>query len=394
MWSSPRVFRSIVALVASVGVFAATASASAEPATNAADLPRIRGGDVAVDGSHPYAARLDVFSGSRYLGRCSGAVIGSRWVATAAHCVTEFRLPGSPIIRDLKVEVVIGTPQTAPAPGAPGAVTASHAITHPGFDLQAQGLRDDFALLRLDTAVATPTLGLVDLGEVSELAPPGAAAEAIGWGIEGPLGSSAERLRQAPMPLIGDPTCADLDPYGQFVDETMICAGSVPSERDAAGTCPGDSGGPLMVRDALGYPRLLGVTSWGFDVTCATGPDVFSEVPALAPPVLEAARRDEVAPLAPPTIHTQAFGRSTEATLSLIADAGNLATRYEATLRGGGETQTVRGELFAGRQTRLTPRFRGLQPATRYAVSVKVSNALGSATDELVVTTDGVGAAA
>ena len=163
----------------------------------------------------------------------------------------------------------------------------------------------------------------------------------------------------------------------------MLCAGYAPPQPDISGTCAGDSGGPLMVRDDAGQRRLFGITSWGFDVSCATGPDVFAEVPVVAPPVLAAARADTVAPLAPPVVEARAFSSTNQATVSFSADPGNLATSYAVSYRGGGESGTQYGELTAGTQTRASVRLRGLTSATRYDVTVTVSNALGSNTSEL-----------
>lgn len=382
-----RVSRRAALLVTAACIAGSATFASAAPPTDPADLLRIRGGTVAADASHPYAAQLDVFTGVSYAGRCTGAVIGSQWVATAAHCVSDFRAPGSPVLSDLRVDAVIGTPGVAPVVSPPVRASATYAVKHPGFDLLATGLKDDFALLRLDTPVAVEALGLVTAEEAQTLASPGTTAEVIGWGLEGPGQARTEQLRETTMPLIADATCDVLDPFDHFIGASMICAGYEPPQADLSGTCAGDSGGPLMVRDAVGDRRLLGITSWGFDVTCATGPDVFSEVPVVAPPVLAAAQADAVAPLAAPSVRARAFGSLDRATVSLTANTGHLATRYEVSYAGGGQTGTQRGTLAGVAQTRASVRLRGLDAATRYDVTVTLSNALGSASQGLTFAT-------
>jgi secreted trypsin-like serine protease len=303
--------------------------ALAAPADNS-DLLRIRGGEVAADGSHPYAALLEIRDDTRLIGHCSGALVGARWVATAAHCVTDISLSGSPVWPNLRVNATIGTVnREEPIPVA-AQVTASTAVVHPDFDLIGSGLGDDFALVRLDTPVRAAALPLFAPGDPASLVPAGTPATTIGWGLEGPEDSGvANQLREVALPVIADADCGAADPFAAFDGPSMVCAGFLPPTPDVAGTCQGDSGGPLIVNTAAGEPRLLGVTSWGFDSTCATGPDVFTEVSAVSGPVLAAAAADTVAPLSAPSMVARALSyRPTTANITMTANAGELATRY------------------------------------------------------------------
>jgi hypothetical protein len=80
-----------------------------------------------------------------------------------------------------------------------------------------------------------------------------------GWGLIGEATFPA-RLHVAQIPIRQEWFCALV--YGTSWDgANTICAGGL----RAATACSGDSGGPLMVRDAAGIPVLVGVTSYGPD---------------------------------------------------------------------------------------------------------------------------------
>ncbi|MDH3725547.1 MAG: serine protease [Thermoleophilia bacterium] len=370
----------------SLGVGAALAA----PAANNADLLRIRGGEVAVDGSHPYAALLEIRDGVRLIGHCSGALVGARWVATAAHCVTDIGRPGSPVWPGLRVSATIGTVTRQGDLPAASQASGSAAVVHPGFDLIGSGLGADFAMVRLDRPVRAAALPLFAPGDPTSLVPAGTPATTIGWGLEGPDGMGvSNQLREAALPILADTTCGEADPFDAFDGPSMVCAGFLPPTPDVAGTCQGDSGGPLIVTMPSGESRLLGIASWGFDSSCATGPDVFTEVPAVSAPVLAAAAADPVAPLAPPSMSARAISyRPDAANVMLSADAGELATRYTVDYTSpGAATRQLAGSLGAGGQTRKVVRLRALTGATTYDVRVTLTNALGSVSTNLAVTT-------
>jgi secreted trypsin-like serine protease len=382
--ASARFARTAAAALAAVLLGVSAASA----APDASDLLRIRGGEVAAEGAHPYAVQLEIRSGERLHGRCTGTLIGARWVATAAHCVTRFTEPGSPVLPDLGIEAVVGaaTPADVPEPD-PSRVRASHAIAHPGFDLQETGLLNDFALVRLDRPVNGEALAMA--GPASAPVAPGMPATILGWGLQGPGQERSPALREGVVPVIDDAACEAADPFDQFDGPTMICAGALPPAGQPAGTCAGDSGGPLIASDARDRRLLIGITSWGFDSSCATGPDVFTEVAAVAPPVLEAAMDDPLAPLASPTVRVRAFAYGQGfAFVTLTAETGHLATDYTVAWRSeAGETGSTSGRLGGVGQTRRAMTLSGLSPGTQHRVEVTLRNALGQTVEAVALTT-------
>jgi hypothetical protein len=304
--------------------------------------------------------------------------------------VTDIGRAGSPVWPNLRVTATIGTVNRDDAIPAASQVAGIAAVVHPSFDLIGSGLGNDLALVRLDTPVRANALPLFAPGDPASIISAGTSATTIGWGLEGPddVGLS-NQLREATLPILGDTACGEADPFNAFDGPSMVCAGFLPPAADLAGTCQGDSGGPLIVNTTSGEPRLLGVTSWGFDATCATGPDVFTEVPAVSGPVLAAAAADTVAPLSAPSMQARAISfRPDSANVTLTADAGELATRYIVDYTGAGaSTRRVTGSLGAGGQTRKVIRLRALTSATTYDVRVTLSNALGSTSADLAVTT-------
>ena len=380
--SSLRLLPAVAASAAALTLCAGTAAA-ADTSTPWSDLLRIRGGQVATEGSHPYAALLEIRSGARVVGYCSGALVGARWVATAAHCVTDMGIPGSPLWPDLAVTVTLGAVDRTDPEVVAQRIPASAAIVHPGFDVRTTGLVGDVALVRLDAPAPNPPLALFAPGDPEAQVAAGTPATIVGWGLEGPQGTFLSvRPREAAVNILDDTFCDTTDPYRAFEPPSMLCAGFSAPAADTAGTCPGDSGAPLTVTAADGSTRLLGVASWGFDPTCATGPDVYSELPAVSAPLLEAAALDPVAPLAAPAlVRIEPVAAGAAAGVTLVADAGQLATRYTVEYRSRGVTpRIVTGVLGGGRAVRRSVPLVGVTGARRYRVHVTLTNALGTVT--------------
>ncbi|MFI1977911.1 serine protease [Streptomyces wedmorensis] len=214
----------------------------------------IVGGQEARPHQYPYMAGLVDLEERRVM--CGGALIGERYVVTAAHCVT-----GS-YSRTERVGVLLGEHDLASREDSPNAVMAAAArmIVHPEYDPESQ--RNDIALVRLAEPVAFGR-------DVRPVALPASFArgafdhtrvEAPGWGATSFGGPTSDVLRTVTLETMSNPVCGTRGM--PQVTPAQLC--TYAPGRD---TCRYDSGGPL-VHTVARKPYLVGLVSYGKG--CAT----------------------------------------------------------------------------------------------------------------------------
>lgn len=214
----------------------------------------IVGGEEARPHQYPFMAGLVDLEERRVM--CGGALIGERWVVTAAHCVT-----GSYSSTD-RVGVLLGEHDLTAREDSPNAVMAATArmVVHPDYDPESQ--RNDIALVRLAEPVAFDR-------DVRPIALPHSFArgafdhtrvEAPGWGTTSFGGRTSAVLRTVALDTMSNPVCGTRGM--PQVAPSQLC--TYTPGRD---TCQYDSGGPL-VHAVARKPYLIGLVSYGKG--CAT----------------------------------------------------------------------------------------------------------------------------
>lgn len=180
--------------------------------------------------------RYEIGGGQVMTEHCGGTVISSRWIVTAAHCLSP--ADGSKWDR---IDIVTGDRDLE----SKGAIrrTAHNAIVHAGFDYAS--LTNDIALIRLKEPlpreVKPATLDSYRRPSVSN----GGIATAAGWPVTG-SDAGLTQLQTTPLAVTNVK-------WPGYITVTS-------ARGTAEGVCQGESGGPLM-GSRNGKPTLAGVLS-------------------------------------------------------------------------------------------------------------------------------------
>ena len=167
---------------------------------------------------------------------CGGTVINSRWIVTAAHCVS----PDDGSLWN-RIEITTGDPHL----DGPDVIrrTAYQAIIHKNFEYAT--LSNDIALVRLSEPLPRSVVPAHLDAQARPSLTVGQIARAAGWPITG--AKAGNRRLQTTDLTVGTARMPGYitvsSPFGQ-----------------AEGVCQGESGGPLMA-PTLGGARLAGVLS-------------------------------------------------------------------------------------------------------------------------------------
>lgn len=218
------------------------------------------------------------------IANCGASFIGTKWVLTAAHCVSDIS------IDFLKVNVG----EYDLTDGASNAKAIASIYIHPEYNEGAE-VNNDIAIIELVESINHPAITLLNATETTQLALDNSPATVIGWGnVVGygpyevsPGNSQPDQLRQVELTLLTNKQCKDklVQTYKDLdnrtlstddvgITDSMICAHFLGGGR---GSCQGDSGGPLVVNTNQGWQQV-GIVSYGIGCADANFPDIYTRV--------------------------------------------------------------------------------------------------------------------
>lgn len=230
---------------------------------------RVVGGEDATPGEWCWQVAL-INSLNQYL--CGGALIGTQWVLTAAHCVTNIVRAGDAIY------VRVGDHDLTQKYGSPGAQTLRVATTYIHHNHNSQTLDNDIAILKLHgEADLKEGVCLVCLPARGTSQQAGKKCTVTGYGYMGETGPIPLRVREAQVPVVNDNECVrKINAVTEkifILPASSFCAGG----EEGHDACQGDGGGPLVCEDG-GYFELTGLVSWGFGCGRKDVPGVYVKI--------------------------------------------------------------------------------------------------------------------
>ncbi|XP_042524452.1 complement C1r subcomponent-like protein isoform X2 [Dipodomys spectabilis] len=231
-------------------------------------VPPALGSREAEPGSFPWQALTSVH------GRGGGALLGDRWVLTAAHALRpKNRVSGG---RRPRVDVFLGH---ADVDGmlASGAHAVRRVHVHPAYRQdEPHDFRGDLALLELRHPVSVgPHLLPVCLPDREALSLAGVAGYVSGFGAQ--RGWLSTKLKHSGVQVAPRERCeAWLRERGraEVFSHEMFCAGD---EAQDSAVCQGDSGSVFVVWDDLAQHWVAtGIVSWG--IGCGQGYGFYTKI--------------------------------------------------------------------------------------------------------------------
>ncbi|XP_036357275.1 MAM and LDL-receptor class A domain-containing protein 2-like isoform X2 [Octopus sinensis] len=207
--------------------------------------PNIRYGQKSLDGKWPWD--VQIFAGSQLI--CTGVIINSHYVLTAAHC----------LIYVDKYDYSIRVGSVKKNQGTKYNVFQS--LKHEQYD--SNNFNNDIGLIYIKSKIKM-SANVQPICLPENPAPKDKECYVTGWGMN-EKGTYPTTLHETKVYLLEDSFCKK---YYSRIGNATFCANH---REDNQPTCYVDSGGPLACRDTYGNWVIYGITSFGKSE--CTGPD-------------------------------------------------------------------------------------------------------------------------
>lgn len=235
----------------------------------------IVGGKEAIPFSWPWniLLELDFYGWGGWTHHCGGSLINDIWIVTAAHCIAKSGADGP---QNFRVRLGLHNKEEPESTSILKGVDKM--IVHEDYSTDIPGSPNDIALIKLQSSVEfTDAVRPVCLPTYREQVFVDEECYITGWGLTQETGRE-DILNEAPIEVITNEVCDYKWEVGSgrvnLIKPSHICAGNgIP-----AGTCNGDSGGPLQC-NINGTWTLAGATSFGAaGCTAENAPDAYTRI--------------------------------------------------------------------------------------------------------------------
>ncbi|KAJ3656403.1 hypothetical protein Zmor_015483 [Zophobas morio] len=210
---------------------------------------RIIGGLQARAGQFPFAVAIRVATSDSSI-FCGGALISTRWVLTAAHCIQNATI----------LNITVGSIYLTEEDNNRLILSTSSYFLHPDFNTIT--FENDIALIEFRQDIEyTEYIDKIHLPIVAYGADK--SVTAIGWGQTSDSQAGPEdRLNYVEMITLSNEECKIY--YGSQITDSMICVAG----QNIEGICTGDSGSPLVYFLDSRHPIVIGIATFHSGVSC------------------------------------------------------------------------------------------------------------------------------